>query len=250
MKLKDINAHNRDIRVKFDKEPHLYYVDGKKYDISVTGFVKLFFQEFNADSIIEKNYQKWQENKDSKYYGLDINKIKRIWSENAKESSKLGSILHNDIELFQNNIHIKNETVEFQYFLNFNERVSDKLIPYRTEWIIFDERIKLAGSIDMCYKDKNGNTILIDWKRSKKISKENSFRSGKKPLNHIPDSNFWHYSLQLNMYKYILEKNYDINVSSMHIVKLHPNQDNYSIITIPNLQKEINLMIEHRNTVC
>ena len=92
MKLKDINAHNRDIRVKFDKEPHLYYVDGKKYDISVTGFVKLFFQEFNADAIIEKNYQKWQENKDSKYYGLDINKIKRIWSENAKESSKLGSI--------------------------------------------------------------------------------------------------------------------------------------------------------------
>ena len=48
MKLKDINAHNRDIRVKFDKEPHLYYVDGKKYDISVTGFVKLFFKYFDV----------------------------------------------------------------------------------------------------------------------------------------------------------------------------------------------------------
>ena len=32
------------------------------------------------------------------------------------------------------------------------------------EWIIFDEETQLAGSIDMCYKNKNNQIILLDWK--------------------------------------------------------------------------------------
>ena len=72
--------------------------------------------------------------------------------------------------------------------------MKDRFKAYRTEWIIFDEEIKLAGSVDMCYTDKEGNYYLFDWKRSKQIIKENNYRKGKYPLNHIDDTNYWHYT--------------------------------------------------------
>ena len=49
MKLEELNPHQRDRRVFFDKDPHIYYIDGKPYDISVTSFIKMFFEEFNAN---------------------------------------------------------------------------------------------------------------------------------------------------------------------------------------------------------
>ena len=66
----------------------------------------------------------------------------------------------------------------------------------------------------MCYTDEADNFYLFDWKRSKQIKKENRYRKGKHPLNHLDDANYWHYALQLNIYKYILEKNYIIKQTS------------------------------------
>lgn len=246
MKLDKDNFHPRDKRIKFDEKNHIYFIDGIAYDISVTGFIKSFFEEFDTDSVIQKNYEKWQTDENSKYYGFSVNEIKSIWKKNALEASKLGSKLHKDIEAFYNNVEYNNDSVEFNFFLNLNDRLKEKYIPYRTEWMIFDEEIKLAGSVDMCYTDDSDNFYLFDWKRSKHIKKDNHFRNGKYPLNHIDDTNYWHYSLQLNVYKYILEKNYSKNISSMYLVILHSNQDNYKVISVPDLSAEINLMFENR----
>ena len=61
----------------------------------------------------------------------------------------------------------------------------------------FDEEIKLAGSVDMCYATDKEGYYLFDWKRSKQIIKENNYRKGKYPLNHIDDTNYYimHFSL-------------------------------------------------------
>ena len=39
LKLEKINKHVRDERIVFDEEPHIYYVDGKSDNISVTTFI-------------------------------------------------------------------------------------------------------------------------------------------------------------------------------------------------------------------
>ena len=52
--------------------------------------------------------------------------------------------------------------------------------------------------------------------------------------------------LQLNIYKYILEKNYMKAISSLYLVKLHPDQQNYEVIRIPDLTTEVNLMIKQK----
>ena len=98
----------------------------------------------------------------------------------------------------------------------------------------------------MCYTDDSNNFYLFDWKRSKQIKKENYYRKGKYPLNHIDDANYWHYALQLNIYKYILEKNYSKNISSIYLVRLHPDQQDYEVMSIPDLTTEVKLMLKGR----
>ena len=114
---------------------------------------------------------------------------------------------------------------------------------------IFDEISGIAGTIDMIFKDENGKLVLFDWKRSKKISKYNIFNkySTSDFMKHIPDTNYWHYSLQLHAYRYILSKHYfkDTDISKdMHIVVFHPNNKNYIKIKVANVSKEIALIMD------
>ena len=115
--------------------------------------------------------------------------------------------------------------------------------------MIFDEDVRLAGSIDMVYEDDGENEVMIyDWKRCKDIKKTNGF--GEFALTeciaHLPDTNFWHYALQLNTYKAILEAKYNKKVTRMCLVCLHPNLPSYQLLIVPNLSKEIAALFELR----
>jgi ATP-dependent exoDNAse (exonuclease V) beta subunit len=99
---------------------------------------------------------------------------------------------------------------EFQLAHCLYSRTFPHLKPYRTEWTVYHEDLKLAGSIDMVYENPDGTLSIYDWKRSKDITRINNFNKYAltECISHMPDANFWHYSLQLNTYKAILEKNY------------------------------------------
>ena len=118
--------------------------------------------------------------------------------------------------------------------------------PYRTEWLVFKEDIKLAGSIDMLYMKPDGTIAIYDWKRAKEIKFENSFQNMVAPLDHLPDTNYWHYSLQLNIYRRILEELYDITVSELALVVLHPNNRQYKVIELNRMDDEVSAMFAHR----
>ncbi|CAD7948363.1 unnamed protein product [Amoebophrya sp. A25] len=62
--------------------------------------------------------------------------------------------------------------------------------------------------------------ILIDWKRTKQVKKAV-------------------YKNQLNLYRYLLEKNYvEFKVIEMYVVRLHPNSDTYDLVEIDLLPDE------------
>lgn len=250
MDLSIVNQHHRDVNIIFDEEPHVYYINGLANNISVTTFIHSLFPSFDSDKIIEK-MMKSRNWKNSKYYGKTIEEIKNDWETNRIEASKAGTEMHKIIELFYNDNQIYNSSLEFKYFKKFNDE-HNELEPYRTEWIVYDEEVKLAGSIDMLYKKKNGddtNLIMYDWKRSKKINYENQFENGFEPIKHIPNSNYWHYSLQLNIYKKIIEKNYGKIIDEMYLLILHPDNCNYIKIKVPNLENEVNNLFQFRKTL-
>jgi ATP-dependent exoDNAse (exonuclease V) beta subunit len=116
--------------------------------------------------------------------------------------------------------------------------------------MIYDEELKLAGSIDMVYENPDGTLSIYDWKRAKEIKKTNSFNESATTecINHLPNTNYWHYSLQLNTYKAILEKQYNKKVIDLYLVRLHPNNTRrtYDLIKCADLSEEIKELFELR----
>jgi ATP-dependent exoDNAse (exonuclease V) beta subunit len=241
------HPHKRDAHIVFDEGPHIYTVDGDSDFTSVTTMIHKHFAKFDADKIIRKmmSGRNWMF---SKYFGMTMDEIKASWDKNRDEAAAAGTKMHYDIECFYNNMPIDNDSVEYGYFKEFKNEFSH-LNPFRTEWMVWDKELKIAGSIDMLYENPDGSLTIYDWKRCKQIKKDNKWQSSTTPfLKHLPDTNFWHYSLQLNIYKFLLEKNYNRKVNGLFLVCMHPNNKNESYIRleVPDLQKEVDNIMSLR----
>jgi hypothetical protein len=265
------NAHPRDKHIEFYEEDHKYVIDLEpdvKYT-SVTTWIHEYFEKFDADKIIEKmmSGKSWKQG--HKYWGMTADQIKNQWNSNKDAVSGAGTDLHFEIECFNNDStnftldytnkellenymchkekELAEKPLEWKYFINF-VKDHQHLKPYRTEWTVFNEDIKISGSIDMVYENPDGTLSIYDWKRCKNITRINTFNKFALPpcICHLPDSNFWHYSLQLNTYKYILETKYNKIVKELYLVRLHPDAEekNYELIQLPILTTEINDLVE------
>jgi hypothetical protein len=250
--LADINPSERDDHISFQEEGHVYTIDGDRSFVSTTTWVHRHFKPFDADVIIAKmmRSKKWPQ---SKYFGQTPEEIKVGWNANGRAASEAGTKLHADIEAFFNGIPIVNDSLEYSYFQNF-EKDHRHLTPFRTEWYVWDKKHKLCGSIDMIYDNGDGTFSIYDWKRCKEIKQTNDFGERGLPdlINHLHDCNFYHYALQLNVYKALLEKNYGLRVTDLAIVCLHPSNANgdYQKYTIPDLQREVgDLLLERLEEV-
>jgi len=248
--LAHVNAHERDQYISFDEGPHIYTVHGDTSFMSVTTWNHSHFEAFDADGIARKILKnpKWKKDPEYKYYQKTLEEIKAMWS--STEASEAGTKMHYDIECYYNGLDVKNDSIEYKYFLDFAKDY-EHLEPYRTEWCVYYEELKLSGSIDMVFRDKNtGEFYIYDWKRSKGISYEGF--AGKKShvscITHLDDCNFWHYSLQLNTYRAILEEKYNMKISGMYLIVLHPDNpyNTYDRIQCHDLRKEISDLFELR----
>ena len=252
--LKQKNTHCRDARITFDAGPHIYTIDNDpsvKYT-SVTTWNHKHFEQFDADAIIDRmmSGKNW---KLSKYYGMTRDQIKATWDKTRDDAAAAGTAMHYNIECAYNGSlldDVDDGSVEFGYFRRFHSDHSGLLEPFRTEWTIFHEEMRLSGSIDMVFKNLDDGTYSIyDWKRSKEI-KKTSFGGAfaKTPeIEHLPDSNYWHYSLQLNTYKTILEQKYGMIIRDMFLVCLHPNNANksYMKIKVADLSEEMRALFKY-----
>ena len=261
--LSDKHRYERDAHIQFYEENHVYVVHGSSDYTSVTTVIHHAFPVFQGTRIAKKmvnnpkfpsaaRYKKYRKIVEGKTEVEAIQAVLKSWEENASEASALGTALHNDIENFYNGIEVKNTSTEYKYFKQFEERKRQQLfLPYRTEWTIYDEDLRIAGSVDMLYtrgETRGGKPVLamVDWKRSRKIKTSNFLGSGIGCMIHEDDCNFVHYSLQLNMYKYILEKRYNVLIESMHIVIFHPNNSTYKEMEISERHADIeNLFLDH-----
>jgi len=261
------NLHERDLNIKFHEYGHRYEITcdpGKRYT-SVTTLVHSQFPKFNADAIIDKIMKSKSWAPGHKYWGLTANEIKALWNSNGSAAANSGTNLHEQIEIFMNDNRLTfgythrellqeyiitktfERGIEWEFFLKFVED-NPNLKPYRTEWTIYDEDVKVAGSIDMVYENPDSTLEIYDWKRCKEITKINGWNetATNKLINHLPSTNFWHYALQLNTYKQILEAKYDKIVTKLCLVRIHPDSNTYDLIEVPFLTKEVTDLFRER----
>ena len=57
-------------------------------------------------------------------------------------------------------------------------------------------------------------------------------------LQHLPNTKYWGYALQLNVYRHILETQYGKTVIGLFLVGLHPDLDGYQLEDVPMLRQE------------
>ena len=195
------NAHERDARITFQDDGHIYYIDGvdtkKAGGVSVTGFVKHFFAEFDAQRYIGyiTRSKKWASDPTYEYYRKSMGQIQEMWRVNGKEAREAGTAMHADIEAFYNGVEHANTSAEYQQFTDFHDttRIPGFVLePYRTEWMvssapapapapapaliarrasqIYDEEHRITGSVDMVFHEADGTFSIYDWKRSKEVS--------------------------------------------------------------------------------
>jgi hypothetical protein len=257
-----INKHERDDRIQFEEETHTYTIDGVRSGwTSCTGFLHNFFGHFDADAVIAKMMAspKWYE---SKYYGKTAEEIKKGWADKGKASSEAGTRMHLDIEHFYNAMPHRvgctysmedgfagldvdqwapQAGAEWDYFCDYQRSyVAPRgWVPWRTEWLVFDPEHKVAGSIDMIYMKPDGTLAIYDWKRIEELKTENRFQSGLGPISHLPDTNYWHYSLQLNVYRYMIQKHYGFTVSELALVVLHPSNTSWKVVKLNIMEDEV-----------
>ncbi len=65
------------------------------------------------------------------------------------------------------------------------------------------------------------------WKRTKQLKIDNDQLNLQHPLQHIPDTNYWLYSAQVNLYGYIyiLETEYGMTIGGYYLAVVHPDID-------------------------
>jgi len=284
--LEQKNPHERDANITFEPIAHKYTICGGKHAfISVTTWLHSHFEPFDADAIVTRmmTSPKWTS---SPYYGQTREEIKAGWDKNRDEAAQAGTDLHYEIEYYYNRgaialavadqgavppaiISVTSNraniiaggtapmpatasAIAYAYFMNYVRTHAATFVPYRTEWMVYDEEVRIAGSIDMVYEDPvgDGSLMIYDWKRAKEIKKTDGFNkfSTTECINHLPDTNFWHYALQLNIYKAIIERNYGKKVTTLMLVGLHPNNKNgdYLLFKVPHLHQEVSDLFELR----
>ena len=276
--LAKLNAHPRDKNITFQEKGHLYFVtitnlDGSTFILedvlSVTTWNKTFFKEFDAGEVIRKMKSSKKYKEGHRYWNMTDTQIRQRWNAKRNAASDSGTNLHEKIERFFNHnppspdqprthgtlfdVCSRDSNVkEWLYFLAFVNDHRD-MIPYRTEWRIYHEELHLAGSVDIVYRDPavaNG-VMLADWKRTGEIVRKNNYGEFAIPwpICHIHNTNFWHYALQLNTYKYILESKYGVIVTKMFLVQLHPDSEEstgYQIHDIPDMSLEMANLVQGR----
>lgn len=75
---------------------------------------------------------------------------------------------------------------------------------------------------------------------------ENPFQSGLGPLSHFPDCNYWQYTLQLNLYRWIIEKHYGMKITELALIVLHPSNTSFKRYVLPILHDEIEELLDCR----
>ena len=249
MALADAHPHLRDLSITFEAGPHVYTINGDSDYTSVTTWLHSNFEKFDADAVASRLIAKGPK-PGTKYHGMTKQAIMASWRANGREASAAGTALHENIERFYNGEEVDPDVKaadDYQLFERF-QGANARLKPYRTEWMIWDAELRLAGSIDMIFDNDDGTLSIYDWKRCKDIranSPWNKF-SHTECISHIPDTNYWHYALQLNVYAALLEKNYGKTIKDLRLVVLHPNQTFPVVVSLPWLRDEVAALFASR----
>ena len=182
------------------------------------------------------------------------------WDEKREKSCIRGTKLHKDYEL-------KTLGKEFGWtkdydipvlFSSFKLDTSNKIVPGQyvlpellVSRISDDGMLRIAGQADLVIVDGE-EFIIMDYKSNEEIKTKSYYDRSKRksermhyPLNNIQDSNYWHYTLQLSLYAWIIEKNNPhMKCKGLYLLH-HDHQDKKTTYKLDYLKNDVVRMLVH-----
>jgi hypothetical protein len=227
-----------DPHISLDEASHTYAHashPGLKFT-SCTQFIGSFFEPFNSQAIAEKLTLTHQ-----KYQGQSPQELIEQWQAVAA----LGTKVHAEIDRYLKEKTAPSEEMS-RIGVEWVEQKNWSEVELLSEVILYSTELQLAGTIDLIARDKQtGRLTLYDWKTSKQIDKS-SFgdkRGIRGASQNLPDCNYVHYSLQLSLYAYMLEKHYGVTVDEIHILHLNKTSKQVEQITAQRYDAELAVML-------
>ncbi|MFW5847405.1 MAG: hypothetical protein ACOCVF_00600 [bacterium] len=246
----DINSKllTRYNNIEYYDDVHKYYLNGKEC-ISVTTLIHKYVTEF------DELY--WSEAK-AEEFNLTPKEVLRAWKFLNEKGTFKGSLIHEYGEnLFKHKFFpypsdrvinmfgfdpIKKEYDKTKKHVDkFYNDVKDKLIPVHLEGVYYDEEALIAGMADILFYNVRKKQYQIwDYKTNKDFTFGNDFgHTLKYPLNHLADCDIEIYSLQLALYKLLIEKHTGLKIGDSYLIWVSHRNNKYELIKTYNRDEEI-----------
>lgn len=178
-----------------DPTTHTYLDSNDVKYKSVTTLIKDFVPKFDFDEKSKLYAAK---------YGLDVEEVRQSWRQKNVDSTSFGTAIHKEIENLINE-GVYNGEPKFKEPVSevVNTIVSDfKPGNFLLEHIVFNEEYKIAGTADVIVDNKKSFSVL-DFKTNKEFKVQNPYdKYLLEPISHLPNGEFFKYSLQLSFYAY------------------------------------------------
>lgn len=232
---------NKFTDIVFHEDEHNYTYNGYECR-SVTTLLKDYKHIFD-DVLIAGKY--------AKKHGMELIDVLKNWDQIREKSGTIGTEVHRYAEMkFLQKAYIPH-WYEYDppmqlltYVDNFYQDTKNKLIPVKLEFVIgsFDKR--LCGMIDKLFWNVKAKELQIwDYKTSKKIETSSPFKNKmRNGLQHLDDCEYNTYSLQLGIYKKIIETECQIKLGNSYICWLNAENDNYKVIKTAGMEQEVDLI--------
>ena len=181
------------------------------------------------------------------------------WDAENRKSCDRGTKIHADLE---NSFYSKKDDINLSKFeiggkfecrKDYSELdIENGVYPeYLISRVSPDGKLRIAGQIDLLVK-KGNKIIIADWKTNKKIETKSFYNSRTKssvrmkfPLNNLDDVNYWHYTLQLSTYAWMVQQlNPEFEIEDLVLVHFD-HSDNMTVYHLPYLKTEVIKMLSH-----
>lgn len=193
---------------------------------------------------------------------LEFNKAQQDildeWDKTNRESCERGTKIHAQLEnsmyKMGANVTLKKFGIGGKFVCEKGRTELDLESGVYPEYLISRESpdgiLRIAGQIDLLIKQ--GNEIIIaDYKTNKEIKQKSFFDSKTKktvrmkyPLNNIEDCNYYHYTLQLSTYAWMLQKlNPDFIIKDLVMIHFDHN-DNQTVYHLDYLKDDVEKMLK------
>jgi len=214
-------THPSGLIINFNEEKHRYVDEtGKRY-YGTTSVIHSQFPRFDAERIAGFVARK---------RGCTREEVLQEWELKRKTAADFGTRIHTYADASLTGEVIAGDTsTRENLYIEQVQKLAPKLLKHYdllgTEVIVFSPQYNISGTLDVLMRNKRTKSLAIfDWKTNEEIRSLNKHKPSQRGfgvLSHVPDSNFFHYQLQLSLYSKIIEIENYFNINNFELAIFH-----------------------------